>query len=73
MGNGGPLAGPRPAWEKAGAIVTDDVAPYERVKLRILNATHSLLAYLGALKGYETIAEAVADRPLRDVRSARHR
>lgn len=58
------FAGPRPAWEKAGAILTDDVAPYERVKLRILNATHSLLAYLGALSGYETIAEAVADPAL---------
>ncbi|MCU1424493.1 MAG: mannitol dehydrogenase family protein [Microbacteriaceae bacterium] len=59
------FAGPRPAWEKAGAILTDDVAPYERVKLRILNATHSLLAYLGALRGHDTIAAAVADEELR--------
>ncbi|MCX7523180.1 mannitol dehydrogenase family protein [Microbacterium sp. STN6] len=60
------FAGPRPAWEKAGAILTDDVAPYERVKLRVLNASHSMLAYLGALRGHETIAEAVADPTLRD-------
>jgi fructuronate reductase len=60
------FAGPRPAWEKAGAIITADVAPYEAVKLRTLNATHSLLAYLGALKGHGTIAEAVADPALRD-------
>lgn len=60
------FAGPRPAWELAGAILTSDVAPYERVKLRVLNGTHSLLAYLGALKGHETIAEAVADAPLRE-------
>ncbi|WP_207782719.1 mannitol dehydrogenase family protein [Phytoactinopolyspora limicola] len=53
--------GPRPAWEKAGATLTGDVAAYERVKLRLLNATHSLIAYLGALAGYETIAEAVGD------------
>ncbi|MBO0923449.1 mannitol dehydrogenase family protein [Cellulomonas sp. zg-ZUI199] len=55
------FAGPRPAWERAGATFTHDVAPYERAKLRVLNATHSTLAYLGALRGYATIAEAVAD------------
>lgn len=59
------FAGPRPAWEKAGAILTTDVAAYERVKLRILNGAHSMLAYLGALKGHETIAQTVADAPLR--------
>ncbi|MFC0624457.1 mannitol dehydrogenase family protein [Kribbella deserti] len=58
------FAAARPAWERAGAILTDDVAPWERVKLRMLNATHSLLAYLGALKGYATIAEAVRDEEL---------
>lgn len=58
------FAGPRPRWELAGALLTDDVAPYERAKLRILNATHSTLAYLGALRGYATIAEAVADPEL---------
>lgn len=59
------FAGPRPAWEKAGAILTTDVAAYERVKLRILNGTHSMLAYLGLLKGHETIAKTVTDAPLR--------
>jgi fructuronate reductase len=59
------FAGPRPAWELAGAILTDDVRPYERVKLRVLNATHSLLAYLGALRGHDTIAAAIADPELR--------
>lgn len=58
------FAGPRPAWEKAGATMTDDVAPFESAKLRILNATHSLLAYLGALAGHETIADAVRDAAL---------
>jgi fructuronate reductase len=52
--------GPRPAWERAGATLTDDVGVFEVAKLRMLNATHSLLAYLGALRGYPTIAEAVA-------------
>ncbi len=59
------FAGPRPAWEKAGAILTADVAPYEMVKLRTLNATHSLLAWLGALSGHRTIASAVGDERLR--------
>jgi fructuronate reductase len=54
----------RPAWEKAGAVLTHDVAPFEQAKLRMLNATHSMLAYLGGLRGYETIAEAVRDEEL---------
>lgn len=61
------FAGDRPAWELAGATLTTDVAPYERAKLRVLNASHSTLAYLGALRGYETIAEAVADPALEAV------
>ena len=58
------FAGPRPSWEQAGAVLTDDVAPWEQAKLRMLNATHSMLAYLGGLRGYETIAEAVRDEEL---------
>ncbi|WP_046529244.1 mannitol dehydrogenase family protein [Cellulomonas sp. FA1] len=58
------FAAPRPAWERAGATFTHDVAPFERAKLRVLNASHSTLAYLGALRGHATIAEAVADPEL---------
>ncbi|WP_456785853.1 mannitol dehydrogenase family protein [Cellulomonas sp. P5_C5] len=58
------FAGPRPAWERVGATLTGDVAPYERAKLRVLNASHSTLAYLGALRGHATIAQAVADPAL---------
>lgn len=58
------FAGPRPDWEQAGAVLTEDVAPWEQAKLRMLNATHSMLAYLGGLRGYETIAEAVRDEEL---------
>lgn len=58
------FAGDRPAWERGGAVLTGDVAPWEQAKLRMLNATHSMLAYLGALRGYETIAEAVRDEEL---------
>lgn len=59
------FAAARPTWEQAGATLVDDVAPYERLKLRVLNGTHSMLAYLGALAGYETIAQAVGDPGLR--------
>jgi fructuronate reductase len=55
------FTGPRPSWERVGATLTDDVEAYERVKLRLLNATHSLIAYTGAVAGYRTIAEALAD------------
>jgi len=55
------FAGPRPAWEKAGAQLVSDVAPYEKVKLRMLNGTHSAVAYLGGLAGHEFIAEVIAD------------
>jgi fructuronate reductase len=55
------FAGPRPAWETAGAQLVSDVAPYEKVKLRMLNGAHSAVAYLGGLAGYEYIADAVAD------------
>ncbi|GAA3517105.1 mannitol dehydrogenase family protein [Aquimarina addita] len=48
----------RPAWETVGAQFVEDVAPYERMKLRLLNAGHSVLGILGALMGYSTIDEA---------------
>jgi fructuronate reductase len=54
------FAGGRPAWDQVGVTFTDDVAPYELMKLRLLNGTHSLLAYLGALDGRATIPEARA-------------
>lgn len=51
----------RPAWEAAGAEFVSDVEPYEHMKLRLLNGSHSTLAYLGYLAGYETVAETMAD------------
>jgi len=51
----------RPAWEKAGAEFVSDVEPYEHMKLRLLNGSHSTLAYLGYLAGYETVADTMAD------------
>lgn len=53
------FAAPRPAWDAAGALFTDDVTPYEAMKLRLLNGSHSAMAYLGALAGYEYVADFV--------------
>jgi fructuronate reductase len=53
----------RPAWEDAGAEMVADVAPYEVMKLRLLNGSHSTLAYLGYLAGFETVAETMASPP----------
>jgi fructuronate reductase len=61
------FAAARPAWELAGAVLTADVAPWETAKLRLLNGTHSALAYLGGLRGYRTIAEAIGDPELATV------
>lgn len=52
--------GGRPAWDRAGVLLTDDVRSYELMKLRILNGAHSALAYLGALAGCATIADGMA-------------
>ena len=51
----------RPAWELGGARFTDDVKPFEQRKLWMLNATHSLLAYVGGLRGHETVDQAMGD------------
>ncbi|MBI0151469.1 D-mannonate oxidoreductase, partial [Bifidobacterium sp. M0353] len=42
----------RPQWHKAGAELVGDVLPYEEMKLRMLNGSHSFFAYLGYLAGY---------------------
>ena len=51
--------GGRPDWVAAGAVLTDDVTPWEMLKLRALNAVHSASAYLGALAGRELIADSL--------------
>lgn len=54
------FAAGRPAWERVGATFSDQVSRYENMKLRLLNGTHSLIAYLGALSEKLTIPESVA-------------
>ena len=51
----------RPRWELAGAQFVAEVDAHELKKLRCLNGTHSALAYLGYLAGFETISETVSD------------
>ena len=51
----------RPAWERAGARFVDDIDPFERRKLWLLNGAHTLLAYAGAARGHRTVAEAIGD------------
>ncbi|MHC6594457.1 mannitol dehydrogenase family protein [Arthrobacter sp. C152] len=58
--SGGFPAG-RPRWEDAGAVVVDDIEPYENRKLWLLNGAHSMLAYAGQLRGHATVADALAD------------
>jgi fructuronate reductase len=55
------VPGTRPDLAAAGVQMVADVAPFEHMKLRMLNGTHSALAYLGYLAGHETIADTVAD------------
>ena len=57
------FAGPRPNWPNVQIVA--DVVPFEMRKLRMLNGAHSTLAYLGQLKGYSFVHEAIADPALR--------
>jgi fructuronate reductase len=54
-----------PEWQRAGVTLTNDVAGYDRAKLRLLNGAHSTLAYVGSLAGYVTVADAMKDDELR--------
>lgn len=54
----------RPPLERAGAVFSNDVAGYERAKLRLLNGAHSALAYLGSLLGLDTVSDAMREPAL---------
>lgn len=51
----------RPDWDTVGAQFVADVVPFEMMKLRMLNGSHSFLAYLGYLGGYDTIADTMTN------------
>ena len=55
------FAGPRPRWEAGGAQIVADVRPFEAAKLRMLNGSHSALAYLGLARGHDYVHQALVD------------
>ncbi len=55
------FAAGRPAWEEVGVEFTDDVAPFENMKLSLLNASHTLLSYPSLLSGYRKVDGAMCD------------
>ena len=55
----------RPAYERVGVQLVDDVVPFERMKLRLLNCSHQAIAYLGRMIGFEHVHEAMADPAMR--------
>ncbi|WP_027037272.1 mannitol dehydrogenase family protein [Mesorhizobium ciceri] len=55
----------RPAWEQFGVTMVRDVGPFEDMKLRLLNGSHSAIAYLGLLSGHATVDRAFADPAIR--------
>ncbi|HXH02929.1 MAG TPA: mannitol dehydrogenase family protein [Candidatus Competibacteraceae bacterium] len=55
----------RPAWERVGAQMTADVLPYEKMKMRLLNASHQAMCYIGMLLGYQYAHETMADAQIR--------
>ena len=59
------FAAGRPDWTKGGARFVDDAAPWERLKLRMVNGAHSTIAYLGAVAGWRTVDEAIAQPAMR--------
>ena len=58
------FSGVRPPLDSAGAELVEDVHPYEEAKIRILNGAHLALAYLAALRGFETYDAALRDPAL---------
>jgi D-arabinitol 4-dehydrogenase len=57
----------RPAWEKVGVEMVESVDPYEEAKIRLLNATHSCIAWAGTLVGYRYIHEGTQDATIRRI------
>jgi D-arabinitol 4-dehydrogenase len=57
----------RPAWETVGVEMVESVVPYEEAKIRLLNATHSGIAWAGTLVGYEYIHQGIRDAAIRRI------
>ncbi|MBL8288599.1 MAG: mannitol dehydrogenase family protein [Rubrivivax sp.] len=59
------FAAGRPDWHLAGARLVADATPWEQLKLRAVNGSHSAVAYLGAMAGWKTVHEAIAQPEMR--------
>jgi len=59
------FANGRPDWGRVGVQLVDSVAPYEEAKIRILNASHSCIAWAGTLAGFQYIHEGTRDAEIR--------
>jgi fructuronate reductase len=57
--------GGRPEWERSGVEFVSNVAPYEAMKLRLLNGAHTTIAAMGRVSGYQTVADAMQDPVIR--------
>jgi D-arabinitol 4-dehydrogenase len=57
----------RPDWQRVGVALVESVAPYEEAKIRLLNATHSGIAWAGSLVGYQFIHEGTHDPRIRQM------
>jgi fructuronate reductase len=60
------FAADRPDWTLGGARFVPDAEPFERLKLRMVNGTHSSIAYLGAMAGWQTVDVAIGQPALRE-------
>jgi fructuronate reductase len=60
------FAADRPHWTLGGARFVENAEPFEKLKLRMVNGTHSSLAYLGAMAGWQTVDQAIGQTALRE-------
>jgi fructuronate reductase len=58
------FAGPHPAWDRVGVQIVEDVGVFGQLKLHVLNACHSALAYLGLPRGHSFVRQAMSDPEL---------
>jgi mannitol 2-dehydrogenase len=59
------FANGRPQLEEVGVHITDDVEPYEKLKVRLLNGSHSALSYVAYLMGFREVDAAMSDPTIR--------
>lgn len=64
------FAGKKPPFDKAGALFVKDIHPYEKVKLRFLNSSHSMLALMGYLAGDDYVHEAISRKDMAEFANA---